>query len=431
MAQQWQIRRGTNSENNNFTGAIGEVTMDTDRKELRLHDGSTQGGTIIGRNYKSNCITEIPQDIKLELDTNTHTIKLTAGSKYYYPDGTNTFNDNTTTTELTLAPIGSYTGQCMIYVVTDGSVLAQAILPENTSGTTAPTGNGVWYDTNTNLIKSYSGGSDTGNRYSFPIAIATRTNGNWTSIDQVFNGLGYIGQSVFSLPGIKGLIPNDRNADGTLKNTEFTTTNVYVGATFSFGNIVNNQVVAINSTGIIWQNWIGEYDHEPAVVQYAAYYNSTTNKMYFAYSATEWTELDRAVAGFFSTTTSGVITELNTRQSFRAVDYSEADFVVAFQRPTAANNYTWYRRYKSGWVEQGGTTGGITDAQVTVAFPIPFATTPNVQLTRSFTTFDGTAAQNQTTGIGALTTTSFKCYDYAWSGSVKGIAWWRAEGMAA
>ncbi len=30
------------------------------------------------------------------------------------------------------------------------------------------------------------------------------------------------------------------------------------------------------------------------------------------------------------------------------------DVVVAWQKPTAENNYTWYRKYASGWVEQGG-----------------------------------------------------------------------------
>ena len=30
------------------------------------------------------------------------------------------------------------------------------------------------------------------------------------------------------------------------------------------------------------------------------------------------------------------------------------DYVIASQAPSAANNYTWYRKYKSGWVEQGG-----------------------------------------------------------------------------
>lgn len=44
MAKQWQIRRGTTVENNDFTGAIGELTMDTDTKGIRIHDGFTQGG---------------------------------------------------------------------------------------------------------------------------------------------------------------------------------------------------------------------------------------------------------------------------------------------------------------------------------------------------------------------------------------------------
>ena len=44
MSKQWQIRRGTTAENNSFTGAIGEITMDTNTNGLRVHDGSTQGG---------------------------------------------------------------------------------------------------------------------------------------------------------------------------------------------------------------------------------------------------------------------------------------------------------------------------------------------------------------------------------------------------
>ena len=33
---------------------------------------------------------------------------------------------------------------------------------------------------------------------------------------------------------------------------------------------------------------------------------------------------------------------------------ADIDYVVESQLPTAENNYTWYRLYKSGWVEQGG-----------------------------------------------------------------------------
>jgi hypothetical protein len=34
--------------------------------------------------------------------------------------------------------------------------------------------------------------------------------------------------------------------------------------------------------------------------------------------------------------------------------------VIEFQKPTATNNYTWYRKYADGWVEQGGIDEGYT-----------------------------------------------------------------------
>lgn len=44
MSRQIQIRRGTAAEHENFIGAMGEITMDTDAKTLRVHDGETPGG---------------------------------------------------------------------------------------------------------------------------------------------------------------------------------------------------------------------------------------------------------------------------------------------------------------------------------------------------------------------------------------------------
>lgn len=42
-----QVYRGTTAQNDAFTGESGELTMDTTRNELRLHDGSTAGGHVI------------------------------------------------------------------------------------------------------------------------------------------------------------------------------------------------------------------------------------------------------------------------------------------------------------------------------------------------------------------------------------------------
>jgi len=39
-----QLRRGTTSQNDSFTGAVGELSIDTTLDSIRVHDGSTAGG---------------------------------------------------------------------------------------------------------------------------------------------------------------------------------------------------------------------------------------------------------------------------------------------------------------------------------------------------------------------------------------------------
>lgn len=44
MATQIQRRRGTTAQHSTFTGALGELTVDTDKKTVVVHDGITAGG---------------------------------------------------------------------------------------------------------------------------------------------------------------------------------------------------------------------------------------------------------------------------------------------------------------------------------------------------------------------------------------------------
>jgi hypothetical protein len=46
---QVKLRRGTATEHNTFTGAEGEVTVDTTNDTLRVHDGSTAGGVRLAK----------------------------------------------------------------------------------------------------------------------------------------------------------------------------------------------------------------------------------------------------------------------------------------------------------------------------------------------------------------------------------------------
>lgn len=58
MAKQIQLRRGTTAENNAFKGALGELTYDTEKKQLRVHDGSTTGGKDVTSQVSNATETE-------------------------------------------------------------------------------------------------------------------------------------------------------------------------------------------------------------------------------------------------------------------------------------------------------------------------------------------------------------------------------------
>jgi len=100
---------------------------------------------------------------------------------------------------------------------------------------------------------------------------------------------------------------------------------------------------------------------------------------------------------------------------------ADADYVIESQTPTTENNYTWYRKYKSGWVEQGGYTS-MTDSVATIALPITMSDTNYTLLVFQEKNIDG---QN-VPGITAKTASSFSINP---SGSANGS--WRVSGVAA
>ncbi len=71
MAKLLKLRRGTTSQHSSFTGAEGEVTVDTTKDTLVVHDGSTAGGTPLA---KESTVTAIPAVIDEDnMSTNSAT----------------------------------------------------------------------------------------------------------------------------------------------------------------------------------------------------------------------------------------------------------------------------------------------------------------------------------------------------------------------
>ena len=49
-----QLRKGTELEHSTFTGALAEVTFDTDKGTIRVHDGLTLSGVEVQKSRLSN-----------------------------------------------------------------------------------------------------------------------------------------------------------------------------------------------------------------------------------------------------------------------------------------------------------------------------------------------------------------------------------------
>jgi len=70
MAIQLQLRRGTASQTSGFTGASGEITLNSTNHSVHLHDGSTQGGFELARADFTNYIdgSTLPGSITVDGD---------------------------------------------------------------------------------------------------------------------------------------------------------------------------------------------------------------------------------------------------------------------------------------------------------------------------------------------------------------------------
>lgn len=123
----------------------------------------------------------------------------------------------------------------------------------------------------------------------------------------------------------------------------------------------------------------------------------------------------------------GTVGEAITGKADTSLDNVSAgiDFVVESQFPTAENNYTWYRKYKSGWVEQGGRQTGATSGSVSVSLPVTMADANYfVQVTSTDKSLFGSGSPDTTTQV----TMETRGHDYSVQ-PCKCV--WQVSGMSA
>ena len=269
----------------------------------------------------TNCITKIPQDIKLEIDDSSLLV-LKNGSKAYRGNGTviNITKDIKTNGGAAYPNKFIFVGGDLVLYVTDNVY----------SGDSAPSGTlylgDMWYDTANKAVKRYDG-SAWGGSYSLPICVCTTSGTGVTSINQVFNGFGFIGSCLFALPGVKLLMPNGRNSDGSLNNFEYTTLNPAVSEEIPRNN---DYFLGFTSGGGFKRNQVfsGFYVSDSFIStssQWCLLFNTTDNFYYSTgdYGATWNKYILLAQIGTF-TGNNGKISRLNVRQPFRAANDQES-----------------------------------------------------------------------------------------------------------
>jgi len=79
MPTKLQLRRGTTSDHSSFTGAVGEVTVDTTLDTLVVHDGSTAGGFTLAK-LSNISVTDSGGDGSLSYNSSTGVLTYTGPS---------------------------------------------------------------------------------------------------------------------------------------------------------------------------------------------------------------------------------------------------------------------------------------------------------------------------------------------------------------
>lgn len=284
----------------------------------------------------ANCLLEVPQNIKLELKDGVLTLK--AGSKVVVPNGfeedgvTPKFDYLTISKDMNIVS-GNLSRNLSLFYRNGSYQRCETRLAF--SGTTAPTTASImlWYDTANNLVKftNDKGVTWVSDNISLPFSLVKETDSGWASIDQVFNGFGFVGSTIWADKGTKYLIPNGRNKDGTLKNIEYTFSEIRAQTNTS--SFTGDILLAYSQNGYVsW--WTKEYFTESDTVPTPTYstwrwLNTRENKLYYTTdTGATWKTAQYSILGWCNLT-SGKITEFYPKTTFRAVDYNDIQSLLS------------------------------------------------------------------------------------------------------
>lgn len=312
----------------------------------------------------TNCLLEVPQRIKYTLNNGTLTIK--AGSVVIvpygtedltadYPVGSTFINDNFKVYDTQFADgkffvwaevqrdVSQNAPETVVYTRHVAMDITNNTL-ERFSGTVsgdssiAPNTWDMFYRTDLNQVGLTGANKEILQQgdISLPfMAVLGDGTNSYGSIINVFNGMGYIGSTVWVDKGVRALLTNGRNEDGTLNNID------YINDKLVLRNGIN-----IGDRALIFTPYRTGYPITSIGSRelYGAKYDEKTNS-YPGYSG--------AWFATAITNSNGVITSFQPKQPVRLVDYNELQEVQCVVE-TYVNGTSGYRIWSDGYCEQWG-----------------------------------------------------------------------------
>lgn len=293
------------------------------------HNFEAIDANVVTHRNATNCILDIPKNIKLELTNGLLTLK--KGSRVYIPNGFEpdgiTKKFDLLIVENDISKLGDTQRTAMTIVTNENKLLSLPALYLH-SGPTAPTifygsvGYAVWYDTTNNILKWTNNKGASWFTGSFPIGIQTETSDGYISIDQVFDGFGFIDSTFYALPGVKCLMPNGRNLDGSLKNTVHTLTDVQsYTITDSFVEEKAPVVLLPTHIGFFRKNttlYFGEKPSNPA--HHTRWYDSVNNYWYEYSNENGWQLGNYCIIGAMDVNNT-IINSFTFKNTLQVVDF--------------------------------------------------------------------------------------------------------------
>jgi hypothetical protein len=246
MATQLQLRKGNTAQTAVFTGAVAEVTVDTDQDTVVVHDGTTVGGNYIVTKTQLQSNVSILQGINTTQNTNITAVNGYAAGAFNAANGANGLAAgafaaaNTNSTNISIIQGVNLTQNTNITAVNNYAVSAYGQANTNATNITAVNGYATSAYATANGANGLAAGAfnQANSAYSYTTTVEAIAQNGWNKANAAFASSNLVNQFA------QGAY-NQANSSTLLAQSAYDTANLKFNT--SGGNINGDVVITANN----------------------------------------------------------------------------------------------------------------------------------------------------------------------------------------